>query len=236
MSSIHQVRPKPTCKAQWKEEENKADRRRGGKTPSAHLNGQAWSLPSPREQWKTEKKWRKLVVKSSVVLQRPSQLRDRWRWKWRFNEFYFALIWPRCLLDVMRYLSIKNSARVLRLSERTNEIAYRVATPIATDKIRPSRRTESDSGSELLWMSGSLKSIYDSGSHNLASVVQVSSSGRSCKAALLSGSHNSLWVSIWKMQSSREYDNNNEILIKRELLAYTRSRCAVQKNKKYLLG
>ena len=28
-------------------------------------------------------KWRKLVVKSSVMLQRPSLLRDRWRWEWK---------------------------------------------------------------------------------------------------------------------------------------------------------
>ena len=35
-------------------EEDKADRGRGGKTTSG--NGQAWSSPSPRGQWKTEKK------------------------------------------------------------------------------------------------------------------------------------------------------------------------------------
>ena len=46
MSPIHQVWPKPSWKAQWKEEEDKADRWRGGKTTSG--NGQAWSLPSPR--------------------------------------------------------------------------------------------------------------------------------------------------------------------------------------------
>ena len=39
-------------------------------------NGQAWSSPSPRGQWRTEK-WRKLVVKSFVVPQRPLRLRDR---------------------------------------------------------------------------------------------------------------------------------------------------------------
>ena len=49
---------KTSCQAQWKGEEDKADRRRGGKTTSG--NGQAWSLPSPRGQWKTGKnggKW-----------------------------------------------------------------------------------------------------------------------------------------------------------------------------------
>ena len=63
--------------AQWKGEEDKADRRRGGKTASG--NGQARSSPSPRGQWRTE--WRKLVVKSSVVPQQPSRLWDRWGFK-----------------------------------------------------------------------------------------------------------------------------------------------------------
>ena len=52
MSSIHQVWPNPSCKAQWKGEEDRADRRRGGKTTSG--NGQVWSLSSPRGQWRTE--------------------------------------------------------------------------------------------------------------------------------------------------------------------------------------
>ena len=55
-------------------EEDKADRKRGGKTTSR--SGLAWSSPSPRGQWKTEK-WRKLVVKSPVVPQQPLQIRDR---------------------------------------------------------------------------------------------------------------------------------------------------------------
>ena len=48
MSPVHQVWPKPSCKAQWKGEEDKADSGRVGKTTSG--NGQAWSLPSPRGQ------------------------------------------------------------------------------------------------------------------------------------------------------------------------------------------
>ena len=51
MSPVHQVWPKPSCKAQWKGEEDQADRRRGGKTTSG--NGRAWSSPSPRGQWRT---------------------------------------------------------------------------------------------------------------------------------------------------------------------------------------
>ena len=41
------------CKAQWKGEEDKPDRRRCGKTSSG--NGQAWSWGSPRGQWRTGK-------------------------------------------------------------------------------------------------------------------------------------------------------------------------------------
>ena len=51
MSPVLQVWPKPSCKAQWKGEEDKADRGRGGKTTSG--NGQAWSSAGPRGQWRT---------------------------------------------------------------------------------------------------------------------------------------------------------------------------------------
>ena len=44
---------KPSCKARGKGEEDEADRGRGRKTTSR--NGQAWSSPSPRGQWRTEK-------------------------------------------------------------------------------------------------------------------------------------------------------------------------------------
>ena len=53
MSPVHQVWPKPSRKAQGKGEEGKADRGRGGKTTSG--NGQAWSSPSPRGQWRAGK-------------------------------------------------------------------------------------------------------------------------------------------------------------------------------------
>ena len=48
-------RRKPSCKAQWKGKEDKADRGRGGKTTSG--NGQAWSSASPRGQWRTGENW-----------------------------------------------------------------------------------------------------------------------------------------------------------------------------------
>ena len=50
---VHQVWPKPSCKAQRKGEEDKADRGRGGKITSG--NGQAWSSASPRGPWRTGK-------------------------------------------------------------------------------------------------------------------------------------------------------------------------------------
>ena len=82
---VYQVWPKPSCKAHWKGEEDKADKGRGWKTTSG--NGQAWSLQSPRGQWGTEK-WRKPVVKSCLVPQRPLQLRNRWRWKsYNYSQF-----------------------------------------------------------------------------------------------------------------------------------------------------
>ena len=56
-----------------KREEDKADRRRGGKTTLG--NGQAWSSASPRGQWRTGKNggsW----LRNHLVPQLPSQLRD----------------------------------------------------------------------------------------------------------------------------------------------------------------
>ena len=53
MSPVHQVWPKPSCKAQWNGQEDKADRGRGRKTTSG--NGQARSSLSPRGQQRTGK-------------------------------------------------------------------------------------------------------------------------------------------------------------------------------------
>ena len=44
---------KTSCKAHRKGEEDKAERKRDSKTISR--NEQAWSVPSPTEQWRTEK-------------------------------------------------------------------------------------------------------------------------------------------------------------------------------------
>ena len=48
MFPVHQVWPKPSCNAQRKGEEDRADTGKGGKTTSG--NGQVWSSPSPRRQ------------------------------------------------------------------------------------------------------------------------------------------------------------------------------------------
>ena len=53
MSPVHQVWPKPSFIAQWKGEEDKADRKRGRKTTP--WNGQALSSPSSKGHWRTEK-------------------------------------------------------------------------------------------------------------------------------------------------------------------------------------
>ena len=75
MSPIHQAWPKAFCKTQSKGEEDKGDRRRGGKTTIRELTGLEF-IKSHRAVENREK-WRKLVLKSSVVPQEPLQLRDR---------------------------------------------------------------------------------------------------------------------------------------------------------------
>ena len=86
------------CKAQWKGEEDRADKGRGGKTILG--NGQAWSSASPRGQWRTGKKWRKLVAKSSVVPQRPSRLRDWWWWRRTVHEVSYSSTYTRSVSGV----------------------------------------------------------------------------------------------------------------------------------------
>ena len=64
MSPVHRVWPKPSCKAQWKGDEDKADRKRW------EDNIREWtSLEFAESQRAVEngEKWRKLVARSSVV-------------------------------------------------------------------------------------------------------------------------------------------------------------------------
>ena len=79
ISPVHWVWPKPSCKAQWKGEENKADRERW------EGNIKEWTgLEFGKSQRAVEnrEKLRKLVAKSSVVHQRPWQSRNWWWWWW----------------------------------------------------------------------------------------------------------------------------------------------------------
>ena len=78
MSSVHQVWPKPYCKVKVK-----GARRQSRQRERWEDNIRDWTgLEFPKSQRAVENrgKWRKLVVKSSVVPQRPSGLRARWWW------------------------------------------------------------------------------------------------------------------------------------------------------------
>ena len=79
MSPVHLVWPKPSCKTQWKGEEDKADRGRGGKTTSE--NGQAWSSPNSRPQWRTGKKGENWLRNHLWCPNDPHSLKGR-RWWW----------------------------------------------------------------------------------------------------------------------------------------------------------
>ena len=69
MSTVRQVWPKPSCKAQWKGEEDKADRGRCGKTTSG--NGQPGVRQVPDgsgEQGKMEKTGCKIICGGPTTL------------------------------------------------------------------------------------------------------------------------------------------------------------------------
>ena len=76
LSPVHQVWPKPSSKAQWKGEEDKADRGREGKTTAEKWTG--LEFVKSQRAVENRERWRKLVAKSSAVPQRPSRLRERW--------------------------------------------------------------------------------------------------------------------------------------------------------------
>ena len=80
VSSVHQVWPKASCKAQCKGEEDKADTETEEEVGRQHQGLDrpgVRQVPEGSKEQKEEKKKRKLVVKSSVVPKQPSQLRDR---------------------------------------------------------------------------------------------------------------------------------------------------------------
>ena len=67
--------------ARHNERGKKADRRRSGKRASGNV--QAWSLSSPRRQWrKMEETGCDNFLDKSSGPQWPSWLTDRWRWRW----------------------------------------------------------------------------------------------------------------------------------------------------------
>ena len=82
MSPVHQVWPKPSCKAQWKGEEDKADRGRRGKTTSG--NGVQQVPEGSGEQGKMEKTGCEiicgapttLVVKGLMIMMMMRQVTD----------------------------------------------------------------------------------------------------------------------------------------------------------------
>ena len=81
MSPVHQVWPKPSCKAKsiFQGTVN-GGRRQGRQRKRWQDNLREWTgLEFGRSQRAVEnrRKWRKLVAKSCVVPQRPSRLRDR---------------------------------------------------------------------------------------------------------------------------------------------------------------
>ena len=87
MSPVHKVWPEPSCKAQWKHRffNPVVSLVKGGKKTRQTKkrrkdNIRQWTgLEFAKSQRAVESRetWRKLVAKSSVVPQRPSQLRDR---------------------------------------------------------------------------------------------------------------------------------------------------------------
>ena len=84
---VHQVWPKPSCNSQRNGEEDMADRNKW------EDNIREWTgleFTKSNRAVENRKKWRKLVVKSSVVPWRPLQLRDRWG-KVRKNEWWLTM-------------------------------------------------------------------------------------------------------------------------------------------------
>ena len=80
MSPVHHVWPKPSCKAQWKREEDKARQRKRWEDNIAEWSGLEFG--KSQRVVGNQEKWKKLVAKSSVMPQRPSRLRARWDERW----------------------------------------------------------------------------------------------------------------------------------------------------------
>ena len=79
MSPVHQVWPKPSCKARWKGGGGRIQ----GRQKKRWEDIKEWTGLEFTKFQRAVEKMEKLVVMLSVVLQRPLQLSDRWRWRWR---------------------------------------------------------------------------------------------------------------------------------------------------------
>ena len=67
MSPVHQVWPKPSCKAQRKGEDDKAEEEAGRQ----HREWTGLEFAKSQRAVENREKWRKLVVKSSVMPNDP---------------------------------------------------------------------------------------------------------------------------------------------------------------------
>ena len=77
VSPVHQVWPKPSCKAQWKEEEDKADRKK-----EVGRQHQGMGRPKVRQVLEGSGEWSKMEQTGCEVICGSLRLRDRWRWRW----------------------------------------------------------------------------------------------------------------------------------------------------------
>ena len=87
----------------------KAGRRQGRQRKRWGDNIRAWAgLEFAKSQRAVENrgKWTELVVKSSVVHQRPPRLRDRWRWSLLFTVLLLLLLFLFFFLSLFLYLSL----------------------------------------------------------------------------------------------------------------------------------
>ena len=76
MAHVHQVWPKPSCKAPWKGGRRQGRQRKRWEDNIRECTGREFA--KSQRAVESREKWRKLVVKSLVVPQQPSRLWDRW--------------------------------------------------------------------------------------------------------------------------------------------------------------
>ena len=84
MSPVHQVWLNTTLQGTTKGGRRQGRQRERWEDNIREWTGQEFAKSQRAEE--NREKWRKLVVKSFVVPQRPPWLRDRWRWRWKWQE------------------------------------------------------------------------------------------------------------------------------------------------------